>query len=213
MRTALALALLAAELTGAADAAANAGPGGQDTGRWTQRKTIDLPALTGPRFVEAVLDADVYRDAAPGLGDLRVRQDDRDVAYVVRRHETAGARVDRDLSLLDRVQTRGGETRFVLDLGPAAGVHNRVRLQVSDEAKNFRVAVRIETSPDRRAWDTARAAGFIYDVEGESRAADTSIGYPDSTARYLRVTVSPADGQPVPVTGAAIGLETPGRRE
>jgi hypothetical protein len=210
---ALAVAMVAGAVAGAADGAEGAADRAEDVGRWTQRKAIGLPALTGPRFVEAVLDADVYRDAAASLADLRMRENDRDVAYVVRRHETAGSRVDRDLSLLDRVQTRAGEVRFVLDLGPAAGVHNRVRLRMSDEAKNFRVPVRIETSADRRGWDTARAAGFIYVVEGESRAADTSIGYPDSTARYLRVTITPADGRPVPVTGAAIGLETPARRE
>jgi hypothetical protein len=87
-----------------------------------------------------------------------------------------------------------------------------VRLAIADAAKNFRVPVRVETADELGRWQVAREAGFIYRVEGETRAADTSVSYPTSTARRLRITVAPADGQPLPVTGARLVVATPAER-
>ena len=207
-RAALALAILAA--TG--PAAADEGPA-----TWTQRKPIALPTLAAPTFVEAILDDEVYRDAAPGLADLRVRdRDGRDVGYVVRRHERAPRWDERELPLLDLAETASREVRFVLDVpqsGAGARLHDRVRIRVAPEVKNFRVPVRVETSADRRSWQLVRAAGFIYVVEGESRAADTTVSYPPSSARYVRVGVRQPPGRAIPVVGAAIILETPAERD
>lgn len=207
-RAAAALAILAA----AGPAVADEGPA-----TWTQRKAIALPALAGPAFVEVVLDDEVYRDATPGLGDLRVRdRDGRDVGYVLRRHERAARWDERPLPVLDLAETPGREVRFVLDVPPAAAgarLHDRVRIRVAPDAKNFRVPVRIETSADRREWLLVRAAGFIYTMEGESRAADTTVSYPPSSARYVRVSVSQPRGRAIPVVGAAIILETPAERD
>ena len=206
-RAALALAILVA-----------AGPAGaEEPATWTQRKAIVLPPLAAPTFVEAILDDEVYRDAAPGLGDLRVRdREGRDVGYAVRRHERAARWDERALPLLDLEQTASREVRFVLDVpqpGAGARLHDRVRIRVAPDAKNFRVPVRVETSSDRREWRLVRAAGFIYAVEGESRAADTTVSYPPSSARYVRVSVTRPPGRPMPVVGAAIILETPAERD
>jgi hypothetical protein len=49
-------------------------------------------------------------------------------------------------------------------------------------------------------------------VEGDTRAADTSVSYPTSTARRLRVTVGAADGRPLPVSGARLVVATAAER-
>ena len=178
---------------------------------WAFRRPIMLPAVAG--FVEVAIDADVYRDAAPSLQDLRVREPGgADVAYVIRRHERRAAEATRDARLHDLVTTRDRAVRFVLDAGSGRILHNRVRLAIADAAKNFRVPVRVETADELGRWQVAREAGFIYRVEGETRAADTSVSYPTSTARRLRITVAPADGQPLPVTGARLVVATPAER-
>lgn len=194
--------------------AARPAPAAPPAGHWTHAKPILLPALDQPAFVEALLDAETYREAAASLADLRIR-DGRgtEVAYVLRRRETPPTRQQRDAPLLDRQETAAREVRFTLDLGAGAAVHNRVRIGLGPEPRNFRVPVRIETSEDRRAWHLVRAAGFIYRVEGETRAADTAVGYPPATARYLRVTVAPWEGRPLPVTAAAVIAETAAVRD
>lgn len=205
----VALALVLAGVLGAAGDASELTPAA-----WAFRKPIVLPDLANRGFVEVRLDAEVYRDAAPSLVDLRIRDaDGAEVGYILRRHERAAEQRARDLPLLDLVTGTDGQTRFTLDLGATPGIHGRVRLDVAPRAKNFRVPVRIETSADGRRWRVARAAGFIYVVEGETRAADTSVSYPASTARWVRVAVGPAAGEPLPVQGAAIITETLAERE
>jgi len=206
----VALALALASTAAAAEGRASE-PG---AAAWAFRKPIVLPDLAGRGFVEVLLDAEVYRDAAPSLVDLRIRDPDgAEVGYILRRHERAAEQHARTLPLLDLVTGTDGQTRFTLDLGATPGIHSRLRLAIAPRAKNFRVPVRIEMSADGRRWRVARAAGFIYVVEGETRAADTSVSYPASTARWVRVTVGPAAGEPLPVRGAAIVTETLTERE
>jgi hypothetical protein len=207
-------ALALAAVLAVVPASALAGARDEPPAAWKLRKPITLPSLVGPAFVEVMLDADVYREASATLADLRIRAGNgAEVGYVLRRHESTVEPRTRDFRLLDLVTTPGAETRLSLDLGRAPGVHSRVRLTVADEAKNFRVPVRVETGADGRRWQVARAAGFIYAVEGESRAADTSVSYPPSTARWVRVTVGPAQGRPLPVKGAAVVFEAPSERQ
>ena len=172
---------------------------------WTTRRPIAVPAAGARAFVEAPLDAAVYAVAAPSLADLRVRErGGPDVAYVVRRLDGHASSVERELPLLALVVTPSKQTRFVLDLGPRPGLHTGVRVHVGENASYFRVPLRVETSDDAKVWDVARASGFIYDVAGETRAMDTSVSYPASRARWVRVTLEPSRGAPLPVRGAAV---------
>jgi Protein of unknown function (DUF3999) len=182
---------------------------------WAFRKAVNVPALPQAGFVELRLDADVYRDASPTLADLRVRDAyGADVGYALRRRERVAAESRRDAAMLDLVTTPPGAVRFTLDAGTGRIVHNRVRLAIRDQARNFRVPVRVETSDDGRSWQLARESGFIYRVEGETKAADTSVSYPTSTARWLRVTVGAERGRPLPLAGAALVIAaTPEREE
>jgi hypothetical protein len=174
---------------------------------WTTRRAITLPAVGARAFVEAPLDGAVYDVAATSLADLRVRErPGGDVAYVIRRLDGQVPSAERELPLRDLVVTPSKQTRFVLDLGPRPGLHAGVRVRVAESAGSFRVPARVETSDDGKVWDLARAAGFIYDVAGDTRAVDTSVRYPTSSARWVRVTLEPAAGAPLPVLGAAVRL-------
>ena len=186
-------------------AAVGAQPAREEPAAWAFRKPVTVPALSRPGFVELRLDADVTRDAAATLSDLRLRDDTgSDVAYAVRRRERVASAPTRDSSMLDLVTTPEGTVRFVLDAGTAGGRHGRVRLSIREQARNFRVPVRVELADDSRAWRIVREAGFIYRLEGETKSADTSVSYPGSTARWLRVTVGPEKGRALPLAGAAI---------
>lgn len=206
--------LAAAALLLAGTATAAAQPARETPGVWAFRKPIVLPPLAKPGFVEVRLDADVVREAAPALADLRVRDaHGTDVGYAVRRRERAGAETARESTMLNLVTTPEGAVRFVLDAGTGRILHNRVRLTIREQARSFRVPVRVETADDGRAWQLARESGFIYRVEGETKAADTSVSYPTSTARWLRVTVGPERGRAVPLAGAALVVAATRERE
>jgi len=194
--------------------AAGAKPAREAPDAWAFRKPVSVPALSQASFVELRLDADVMREAAPTLADLRLRDDDGgDVPYAVRRRERLVASVTRETPMLELTTTREGTVRFVLDAGGDGSPHSRVRLSVRDQARNFRVPVRVEVADDSRAWRLVREAGFIYRVEGETKTADTSVSYPTSTARWLRVTIAPEKGQALPLAGAAVVLGDAAREE
>jgi uncharacterized protein DUF3999 len=199
----------------AAASVAAAQPARETPSPWAFRKLVTLPELFQPGFVELRLDSDVSRDASPTLADLRLRDaNGGDVDYALRRRERIAAESTREIAMLDLVTTPPGAVRFALDAGPGRIVHNRVRLTIRDQARNFRVPVRVETADDGRTWQLAREAGFIYRVEGETKAADTSVSYPSSTARWVRVTVGPERGRVLPLAGAALVLAaTPEREE
>jgi len=194
--------------------AAGARPAREALDAWAFRKPVTVPALSQPGFVELRLDADVMREATPRLTDLRLRDDTGgDVAYFVRRRERLVAPVARETPMLELVTTREGAVRFVLDAGVDRGPHSRVRLSVREQARNFRVPVRVEIADDGRAWRLVREAGFIYRVEGETKTADTSVSYPTTTARWLRLTIGAEKGQALPLAGAAIVLGDAAREE
>jgi uncharacterized protein DUF3999 len=202
---------LALALLGTAVSVAAAPPAGP---AWTFVKPIAAPALGAPAYVEAPLDAEVYREAAADLRDLRVRDGaGGEIAFVLRRHEKPATWQEREVALRDLGRTPGGQVRFVLDLGREPGLHNRVRLRLADAVRNVRVPVSVETGTDGRTWQLVRLAGFVYVVEGETRAADTTVSYPASTACYLRVTMVAPPGPVLPVTGAAVITETAAVRD
>ncbi len=205
---------LAIALVLAATGTAGARPAREAPDAWAFRKPVTVPALAQPGFVELRLDADVMREATPTLTDLRLRDDTGgDVPYFVRRRERLVAPVARETPMLDLVTTRDGAVRFVLDAGVDRGPHSRVRLAVREQARNFRVPVRVEIADDGRAWRLVREAGFIYRVEGETKTADTSVSYPTTTARWLRLTIGAEKGQTLPLAGAAIVLGDATREE
>jgi hypothetical protein len=205
---------LAIALVLAGAGAAGAKPVRESPDAWAFRKPVSVPALSQPSFVELRLDGDVMREAAPTLADLRLRDDTGgDVPYAVRRREKRGASVTRESPMLDLVTTREGSVRFVLDAGPDRKPHGRVRLSVREQARNFRVPVRVEIADDGRAWRLVREAGFIYRVEGETKTADTSVPYPVTTARWLRLTMGSEKGHALPLAGAAIVIGDAAREE
>ncbi len=204
---------LAVALVVAGAGAAGADAARDATGAWGFRKPVGVPALTAPAFVELRPDADVVRESAPTLADLRIRDDDgADVPYALRRRERTAVAPTRDTPMQQLVTTREGDVRFVLDAGDGSR-HRRVRLSIREQARNFRVPVRIETAGDGKTWRIVREAGFVYRVEGETKTAETAVTYPSSTARWLRVTVGHEKGRALPLAGAAIVLDDGGSRE
>jgi hypothetical protein len=154
-----------------------------DSSRWQYRSSF---RVAGPAKMTAVrLNKDAY--ARSSFGDLRVVRGAAEVPYIL---ETLSGRVvQRELSarILDKTLVDGPALRVTLDLGEKSQ-HSRLRFET--EEKNFKRAVRVETSEDNRTWPVARAAGYIFDVsEGDAHAAVLHVDYPLSTRRYVRATL------------------------
>ncbi len=152
---------------------------------WTFRRQVTI--AQGP-FDTLSLDASVYRSSEAQLNDLRLVRSGADVPYVLRK--LAGGREETTYtpSITDRAAIPGRGVQAILDIG-GHSPHNWIKI-VTDKA-NFRQRVQIEGSDDRRHWALLRGDGTIFDVSTrEQHAENLSVSYPDSTRRYLRVTVS-----------------------
>ena len=179
---------------------------------WRYYKTVVLPDNFPDNFnqsglVELELDPEVYAHAAPGLGDIRVGEhgEAREEPYKLlvesgdHRRAPVVART-RDLGVVP-----GRQVSFILDL-PADGVlHNELEVQTSSQ--NFQSTVKVEGSDDGESWRTLRDGGVIFDFTIKERGfttRDTRVTYPDSTARFLRVTIIGEDTETLNVQGGVV---------
>ncbi|MBI4891998.1 MAG: DUF3999 family protein [Acidobacteria bacterium] len=141
--------------------------------------------LTGPAapITQITLDPHVLAHSNPGLSDIRILLQNRELPYALR---TAPAPPVRPAIPLDRALGKDG-LQITLDAGPNSR-HNAVRL--STPLHNFRAQVFIHASDDRRNWNLLRDDAAIFDFTQDGatyRLLD--LPYPTSTRRYLRLTI------------------------
>ncbi len=158
-----------------------------DASRWAHRAPLSLPAGHAGGYAEFALNAETYHRAAASLADLRVISSaGAEIPYVFDhgRREPVLLRP----RMIDRVRTPKGDLRLVLDFGRARQLHNKLRLNWSEQ--NFRRPARIESSEDQAAWNLVKEA-MLLDFRQDSLFFQTrEISYPESSSRYLRLTIA-----------------------
>ena len=175
---------------------------------WRYYKPVALPdSAVAPSLVELELDPEVYAHANPGLGDIRVTEQDGEehpykllVEYGDQRRAPVEAKEIRDLS-----HVAGKDTTFILDLQSEGVLHNELQVQTSSE--DFQRRVEVEGSDDGKSWRTLQNNGTIFALTIKERgfaASDTRVTYPDSTARFLRVRIIDDGLEPLNVKGGVV---------
>lgn len=162
--------------------------------------------LAGPGLWQVEVDADLYRHSLAGmgtLGDVRlVGPDGAEVAWALQ--EAPGGEPEEvlDAALVDPSVFPDGSVRAALDLGRPGLRHSEVRLDLSGE--DFLRPVRVETSNDGRRWGKVAEGGRVYAVQGIPEARHTTVRYPLSDARWVRVTLLPGPGPSPRVQGGKV---------
>jgi hypothetical protein len=154
------------------------------TDQWAFRRQVKP---TQAAFDVLSLDAVVYETSKAQLKDLRLLRSGTEIPYVLR--TLSGGREVKRFSprITDRIAIPGVGTQAVLEISESAA-HNR--LTIETDQTNFRQRVRMEGSDDGKHWGIIRRDGTIFDVSTpDQHASNLSISYPDSTRRYLRITV------------------------
>ena len=97
--------------------------------------------------------------------------------------------------------TEKRRTLLVLDLGTQGFPSSRLSLSTSQE--NFYRQVRLEGSDDAETWSLLRSAEALYAYNTPKFVGSSlSLGYPESTYRYFRLTISNEDNPPLPLSSA-----------
>ena len=108
---------------------------------------------------------------------------------------------------LIKQEYRGNEATIItMDLGRSDLSHSSLTLTTSNE--NFRREVQIEGSVDDKTWVKFEGQRFIFDNQSKAvtkntgATKNTTIDYPATTDRYLRVTIYDRGEKPLIISGA-----------
>ena len=181
------------------------------------REQRPLEGVGAPGFYRVEVDPALYQrsSADSSLTDVRIAgPDGQEVPYLVRLVPVHDPPQQHAVTLVDPVTLPDGSTRAVLDLGQRGLKHSQVELDV--DGSDFLRRTRVEISDDEVKWALLASGAIIYRVQSASSpASHSTLTYPTSDARYLRVTILPApghDGPPVQIRGARAFYFTPASR-
>jgi Protein of unknown function (DUF3999) len=96
------------------------------------------------------------------------------------------------------------QSRLVLDLGSRGLPTDSLILQTPQV--NFYRGVALEGSNDGQFWHTVLGSSvvFAYDTP-KFTGSQLALSYPETTVRYLRLTIHNGDDPPLPIAGASSG--------
>jgi hypothetical protein len=152
---------------------------------WRYRQPLSVPQRAP--IAEFTVDAALYRDSAANLDDLRILRNGVETPYVIKSLIGTRRTIERPTVIVNKSWVPNTGLQAVLDLKGHAE-HNRLR--VATALHNFKENVLVETSDDGHAWAVVQSAGLIFNVSrDEHAAAETTVAYPVSTRRYLRLTI------------------------
>ncbi len=177
---------------------------------WQFFKPVILPDdLADAQLVEVVLDPEVYSYAQPGLGDVRLTatgtDGEREIPYNLLIEAGDQRRAAVPVKMQDLGHIPNDHTSFVLTVQSEGDLHSEVQIQTS--SANFQRRVAISASDDGETWRILQENGQIFNLAIPERgfsAGDTSVRYPSSSARFLRVQIFDEDQGPLAISGAVV---------
>ncbi|MDO8493108.1 MAG: DUF3999 family protein [bacterium] len=179
-----------------------------DLNSWEYKSKIEVLSQVG-EYVSLDLPAGVFEKSKPDLGDLRIVNEEGEVPYAL------GTESEKDFynvlptKMFNLGTILGRETSFVVDMGSFGVLHSRVTIETPSE--NFKRGVEVYASDDQESWDLIAGKGQIFDFtnhnNGYLHARFTTVSYPESTRRYLRVVINDFGEAPINVTGASVTRE------
>jgi hypothetical protein len=149
----------------------------------------------------ASIDEVIWSHARADLADLRLYSDQREIPFALT-VETGGSQAERIPLRILQPSALSGKTQFLLDMGGAAE-YDYVLLNVA--TRDFVAHARVEGQDDLHGKDwAALGVTTVFDLSNEKLGHNTTLHFPLSTYRYLRVTV---DGlvKPADLQGASSG--------
>ncbi len=173
---------------------------------WQYAKEVQTPPVTQETLVELHPDAQLYDGSSPGLTDLRIiAEDAREAPHKLEVHRGSTEQRDVPVTIRDQGYVQGQYNTFTAALTLEEGVlHNRVSIQT--DSINFQRTVVVRTSNDEEVWAEVVEA-VVHDFrlkDTEVTSRNTTVRYPDSTVRFIRVRILDDGDGPLTITGARV---------
>ena len=156
---------------------------------WRYSVPIKAPAAEAARYVSVTVPSVVMAHAARGLSDLRVIDaDGKEVPYALTARLGGRVTDHREARLLEPAVVAGQYSQALFDLGKDPRVHNVITLAIEGQ-DDLLTWVEVAVSDDHNHWRVVRERAPIYRLQQAGLEDRTTIGYPESVARYLRVRI------------------------
>ncbi len=176
-----------------------------DIKKWRYEKKIELEGVFYPSYVLLPFDRQIFENAKPNLSDIRVIANGSEIPYKLLVEKEYYLRESHRTKILNLSFVPGEYQFFIADLGEAGILHNQIKILTT--SINFRREVIIEGSNDQENWFVLNDKGRIYDYsppEFEFKQQDTTLNYPESTYRYLKVKIISRGEEPLKIIGAEV---------
>jgi hypothetical protein len=174
--------------TEAADAP---GPEPESLSAWEWYQEVRWNVEQSPRWVDFILPPSVFDKARADLDDLRLYDgNNRVVPYALRVRRGKDEQSLLTARVFNRVTRSDRSAELSLDLSEAPGEHNEVSVLMP--GMNVRRRLRLDGSNDDKNWNTLLdRADWMAFRAGDQKIDVHSFRYPPSRFRYLRVQVWP----------------------
>lgn len=156
---------------------------------WQYSMPISAGAAESARYVNVTLPAAVMGHATRGLSDLRVIDGPGgEVPYSLSARLGGRTSDRREARLLEPSFVAGQYSQAMFDLGKSPRVHNVITLGIEGQ-EDLLTWVEVAVSDDHEHWRVVRARAPIYRLLQAGLEERTTVSYPESVARYLRVRI------------------------
>lgn len=175
--------------------------------------TLDTPtpvddvvgAAGGGGLVEVALTPDVFTHARIDLADLRLfTTSGIALPYALRTLSPTSVRDVIETTEFNRLELADGVQELTLELPAEVPQHNEVQIKTTGD--QFRRPVAVDGSEDGQQWRRLVAANLIRFEKGDQKINVSSLTYPDSRMRYVRIRIEP-DPQLETAEGAPEGFK------
>ena len=167
--------------------------------KWQYYKSINLSEDNLAIFS---LDDEIFSNAKSDLADLRIIDNNSEEAP----YKMIVARDKRKADIfypkmLNNSFVAGRSSSVVLDFEKKGRLVNQLRIITASE--NFQRNVIVYGSDNRENWKVLNNKAYIYDYtdkRGSIKTQNTSVSFPQSVYRYIKIEISDQEGSPVKIS-------------
>lgn len=175
--------------------------GAFDVAQWKYYKEIDVVSPNNG-LVKIALDDEIFSGANKNLSDVRIiGNGGNEVPFKIVSGKQETRKTDYSLKMINNSFVPGQYSSVVLDLGEKGKLTNNLTVATSSE--NFQRNVTVYGSDDANNWNVLRDKAYIYDYtdrRGNVKSQNTSLSFPESAFRYLKLEISDENNDPVKIS-------------
>lgn len=156
--------------------------------RWT--RNVTLPPLDDESLAAMPLDSAIYKEAAEGLTDLRLLDEDgREISFLIRRAQETGTRTNRQYWPATDIEAQPTEERGLEVIVPLPEEKKPDGIRINTPLKNFQQRVRLFVATEAGDWQPVGEPSVIFDYTRYIDVRDVDASFDPAEATRLKIVI------------------------